>query len=676
MTTGAGPLVLGIALVGLFAAAPAALRWPRASYAVAATASLALVAAGVIALLFGNYAIGPWNGAIGEAESLRMDALSGFFAIVAGSVWVATSVYSIRYDVGHGPGLPIAYAATLGSIAVLLVATDFLVFLAAWEGMTLSAYWMILEAEGRAPRIFGAAFVFLAFGEASTVLVAVVIASLYAGTGSFAMTSSAMAGPLASVAFVAAVVGFGLKMGVAPFHMSEWLPIAHSSAPSNASAVLSSTLTLAGVYGLFRVLTLLAPGPAWWGGLLLVIGAISALLGAIFASVSEHVKGLPAYSTIENNGLILVALGIALIAMAEGLPALATFALFAAFFQAFAHAITKAGLFLFAGDVERATGTYDLSRARGIIRRADPLGSGATVVAALSLAAAPPLAGFVSEWMILESLFQSYQFSSPPLVFLGLLAGAVVALAAGLVLVAMLKFVGFTALWKPDRGDGATVRTGLGPPIAGLTAIVVGLGVASPWILRGLAPSVSVLAGTAVAAPVGGLLAVPVGWSIVSGGPQAIFGILSPPALPIAFGVGVLPAVAYYLGGRRPPSRRLPPWSGGRALPTAQGWYTSFGYSTGLRIMLRSVLGTREVRRAAGARGIAAEIRTPESYNVELEVLDVFKAIYDGLVRLVLGASAALKAAVMPGRIGRYLAYILGVVILVVIYVAVAFGAV
>ena len=117
--------------------------------------------------------------------------------------------------------------------------------------------------------------------------------------------------------------------------------------------MLSSTLTLAGVYGLFRLLVLLPAGPSWWGALVLTIGAISAFLGALFASVSEHSKGLPAYSTIENNGLILVALGVAMIARSDGLTTLFEFALFAAFFQAFAHAITKSALFLFAGFVER-----------------------------------------------------------------------------------------------------------------------------------------------------------------------------------------------------------------------------------------------------------------------------------------------------------------------------------
>ncbi|MHB8352532.1 MAG: proton-conducting transporter transmembrane domain-containing protein [Thermoplasmata archaeon] len=674
MNLGESVLLLG-AITALFGGAPAALMSRRLGYAVCFSGSLLFVAAGVAALTFGPFSAASWTGAIGEAEGLRMDALSGFFALTAGIVWAATSVYSIGYDRDHGPSLAVAYSLTIGAIAVLLCATNWILFLAAWETMTLAAYWMILEAVGRPIRIFSAAFVFLAFGEASTLLVAVAVGGLFAGSGSFAMAVIGPTDPIASLVFVAALVGFGLKMGVAPFHMSEWLPIAHASAPSNASAVLSATLTLAGVYGLFRVLSLLKTGPAWWGALLLAIGAVSALLGAIFASVSEHTKGLPAYSTIENNGLILVALGIGLMAESDGIRALAAFAFFAALFQALAHAVTKATLFLFAGEVERSARTFDLSRALGGVSEADPLGSGAAVIAALSLAAAPPLAGFVSEWMILESLFQSFRFSQPALVFLGLLAGATVALAAGLILVAMIKFVGFTALWKPVRPTEAVPTPGLRGPIAALTAVVVALGVLSPWILVFVAPTASVLLGGPPAtAPVGSLLALPHGWAIVSGSLGSPFGAITPPALPIALAVGVLPALAYY--GLRPkgPRRRVPAWAGGRAPLAVTETYTAFGYSTGLRIMLGGILGTREIRRTSGPV-FRAEIASPEPYDVELEVLDVFKPFYDALVRAVRSISDGMKQLIMPGHVGRYLAYLLGVLFIVLIYVALAFGA-
>ena len=150
-------------------------------------------------------------------------------------------------------------------------------------------------------------------------------------------------------------------MGIAPFHISEWLPIAHSSAPTNASAVLSATLTLMGVYGFITVISYLSQYDLWWGWIALIIGGISALLGALFASVSEHTKGLPAYSTIENNGLIVLAIGAFMLASHYHLFLLADFALIAALYHSFSHSISKASLFLIMGWISKVKGSFDLN---------------------------------------------------------------------------------------------------------------------------------------------------------------------------------------------------------------------------------------------------------------------------------------------------------------------------
>ncbi|MGA9839508.1 MAG: proton-conducting transporter membrane subunit [Thermoplasmata archaeon] len=661
--------LLTAAVIGLFAGAPLSLVRRRLGYATAAAASGLLLLVAIAAFVTGPVQGASWSGPLGDPESLRLDGLSAFFALAAAIVWITTSVYSLYYDDRSTPFLAMCYTVTLGSIALLVSSTSLLLFLIGWESMTLASYGMILQAYGRSGKVFSAAFVFLAFGEGSTLLVFVAVAGLRVMTGSFSEVPAAVGGSLATVVFVAGLIGFGLKMGVAPFHMSEWLPIAHSSAPSNASAVLSSTLTLAGAYGLFRILSLLpSPPPLWWGAVVLAIGAVSVLLGALFAAVSEHTKGLPAYSTIENNGLILVALGVAMIARTDGLTNLYVFALFAAFYQALAHAVAKTALFLSAGYIEHSSGTFDLNSLAGRARGADRTAYLGTLAATLSLAAAPPLAGFVSEWMVLEALFQSYRFSPQWVQFEGLLTGAAVALAAGLILVAMVKFMGFSLLWKPRTTPAAGRARGLAAPIAGAGAVILGIGVGAPWLLRFLTPTVAKFAGGAVVAPVGGLLSVPDGWSILSGSP---FGILSPPVIPLALLAGALVALGYYGLGHRRGARRIQPWMAG-SRPGADGeTYTSFGYSTGIRIMMRSILQTREVRTHVGSV-TQAELATPVSYNVDLEVLDVFKVFYDGLTRFGEEVSLILKSAIMPGRLGRYLAYILIVTLIVVIYVAAA----
>lgn len=660
-------LVLTLAIVAFFIGAALAVLGRRWAYAATLAGAIGLVVAAVDTILVGPVHGAAWTGPFGEPESFTLDGLSAFFALAAGLVWISTSVYSLYYDDRPSPLLALTYAITLGSIAVLLSASSFLLFLVGWESMTLGSFGMVLQASGRPPRVFSAALVFLAFGEASTLLVFLAAAGLRVAAGTFTILPVTISATLADFVFIAGLIGFGLKMGIAPFHMSEWLPIAHSSAPSNASAVLSSTLTLAGAYGLFRLMSVLPSPPAWWGALMLSIGAVSALLGALFASVSEHTKGLPAYSTIENNGLILVALGVALVARSEGLTTLYVFALFAAFYQALAHAVAKTALFLSAGYVEHATRTYDLNAVQGRAKDRAPGAVAAALVAPLSLAAAPPLAGFVSEWMILEALFQSFRFSPVALQFVGLLAGAAVALAAGLVLVAMVKYTAFSTLWQPSPPGPADRPAGLGSVLAVMAVALAALGIGAPWLLRFLTPSVSAFARVSVTAPVSGLLSIPFGWSIVSGSP---FGILSPPAVPIGIGVGLLIGLGYYALGRRAPFRRVLPWMAGSSSGQSGQTYTSFGYSTGVRIMFRSVLRTREVRARSGVLTPGGVMATP-AYHVELEVLDAFKVLYDDLVRLGIGISTALKEAIMPGRVGRYIAYLLVAMLVVVAYVAI-----
>ncbi len=662
----ASGLLLTLSVAAFFVGAALGPLGRRVAYLASLVGAAGLGIVAVVVLASGPVMGASWSGPLGDLEGLTLDPLSAFFALAAALVWIATSVYSLTYDDRASPLLAITYALTLGSIALLVAASNEVLFLIGWETMTLASYGMILQARGSSDRIYSAAFVFLAFGEASTLFIFLAFAGLRVGTGTFAFGPHLATGGLATLVFVAGLIGFGIKMGIAPFHLSEWLPIAHSSAPSNASAVLSSTLTLAGAYGLFRLVSLLADPPLWWGAAVLGIGAVSALLGALFAAVSEHTKGLPAYSTIENNGLILVALGVALLAQSDGLHDLYVFALFAAFYQALAHAIAKTGLFLSAGYIEHTAHTFDLNSVEGKAKGGDPGESGGTILATLSLAAGPPLAGFVSEWMVLEALFQSYRFGQPWVEFVGLLAGAAVALAAGLIVVAMVKFVGFSMLWRPRASSPGPREPRLGGVVGAIGAMVVAIGVAAPWVLRFIAPSVSGFAGAPVVAPVGQLLSVPTGWSILSGSP---FGILSPPMIPFVVLAGAAVALGYYALGRPRPRRRVPVWMAGSSPGQPGETYTSFGYGTGIRIMMRSVLSTREVRAETGESSLAG-VDAVAAYNVDLEVFDAFKLFYEALVRIGNGLSALLKSAVMPGRLGRYLAYILVVVLLVVIYIA------
>ncbi len=606
-------------------------------------------------------------------------------------MWLGTSVYSFRYDDDYSKGLSSLLVLTMLSMVIIILSGDAISFLIGWESMTIASFFMILQGKGKPDGIRKAAYLFLAFGEASTVFVMLAFAGIFGTIGSFnflAISSHQYAsGPIAAWIFITALIGFGLKMGIAPFHISEWLPIAHSSAPTNASAVLSATLTLMGVYGFIAVISHFSQYDLWWGWIALIVGAISALLGALFASVSEHTKGLPAYSTIENNGLIVVAIGAYMLASHYHLVLLADFALIAALYHSFSHSISKASLFLLMGWISKVKGSFDLNSTQHLVLISNKKTRIATnlsgLITILSLAAMLPLAGFVSEWMILEVLFQSFRFGDTSSQIIGILVGAIVALAAGMIIVAMTKAYGFgilssglTTTGRPKASKNEDI--GLEQSIKSSSPIkatfyyflilIVVIGVAAPGIFFLASNSAfQILKVRAFDSFVTGLLGVPAYFVILSGKP---FGGFSPTFTAI-FMVCLL-IVPFLISriGTKWRVRRTDGWFSGAELPTDPAeLYNSFGYSTPIRIMLNFVFRTKETIVQIGTNIVRPVILSPEEYFVELEVLDVFKQFYDVLAKFALFLSSNTARIVMPGRLGLYLLYIMVAFIFVLLYI-------
>jgi hydrogenase-4 component B len=672
--------------LGLFVIAIVAGRVSkRAAYILGAMGS-ASGAALALAVLLGSKTLSftLWNITQSSSVQIVVSTLGAYFLLISSLVWLGTCVYSLRYDDDYPKSLSSLLLLTMLSMIIILVSGDAITFLIGWETMTIASFFMILEGKGNRKDVINAAYLFLAFGEGSSVFIMLAFAGVYSSFNSldFLSASSTIAtGYIASWVFVAALIGFGLKMGIAPFHMSEWLPIAHSSAPSNASALLSATLTLMGVYGLINIVTHLAPFELWWGWIALAVGGISAMLGALFASASEHMKGLPAYSTIENNGLIVVAVGAYILSSYYRLTILADLALIAALYHAFSHSVSKGSMFLLMGWVSKIKGSFDLNKLGPTISAAKKTTYFAGLFTVLSLAAAPVLAGFVSEWLILEVLFQSFRYGDAGSQIIGTLVGGGAALAAGIIIVAMTKAYGFGVLWSQPKAEelsagpskdhnevtNSNKSFGISMSFAYFIALIIGVGVAAPGIfLLASDASIAVLHGSVYTTFVTGALGVPKYFVIISGNP---FGGFSPTFVAIfMLGLLAVPFLISQFGGTWR-VRRTTGWFSGLAQPKTQlELYNSFGYSTPIRIMLRFLFRTREniVRVGAVSKVV---ILSPEEYFVDVEVLDVFKIFYDGLARWSQSFSKFVGRRFMPGRLSNYLIYILLALIFVLLYV-------
>jgi hydrogenase-4 component B len=499
-------VVAGAAMVGAVAGAVTPVRFrPFAVGVLTAVVGLGGVLAGVSALGGGAWSLRlPDLLPLGTAE-LAVDPLSGAFLLLVGAVAVAAGVYSVGYtspgarhatDEGAGvPGRMLgAGSRTAQAMLPLFVAAMLLVPAAAsvttllvlWELMALTSLVLVL-AEHQARRSVADAGLWYAgmthAGLVAIMLGLVVFAADAGGESFTALRAGAadLSPGTRSLIFVLIFLGFGSKAGMVPVHV--WLPRAHPEAPSHVSALMSAAMVKLGLYGVIRVwFDLLGGGPRWWGVLVLAVGALSALYGVLQASVATDLKRLLGYSTTENVGLMLMAVGAAGMFAADGNRPLASLLMAAALLHAVNHAGFKALLFLGAGSVLRATGLRDLDRLGGLASRM-PFTTGLVAFGALAAAALPPGNGFVSEWLLLQGLIHSITGVGTPAAVIAItmpLAVGVVALTAGLGVATFVKAFGVGFLARPRSEPAAaavesplSMRVGMGLAAAACVALAL-----------------------------------------------------------------------------------------------------------------------------------------------------------------------------------------------------------
>ncbi|HEU4366835.1 MAG TPA: hydrogenase 4 subunit B [Methylomirabilota bacterium] len=523
---------------------------------------------------------------VADGLVFRLDALGAFFLALVGLLAVPCGIYGAGYSEAYEGRYSLRLLGAMLNLFLLTMslvpcAGNVLTFLLMWEGMSLTSYFLVLTETGE-PDTVQAAGWYLAMTHAGLALVLAAFLLLAGGAettafGDLRAAASTLSPVTRDAVFLLAVLGFGSKAGIIPLHV--WLPRAHPAAPSHVSALMSGVMIKLGVYGLLRVgLDLLGGGPAWWGALLVVLGAVSAVLGVLYALMENDLKRLLAYSSVENIGLIFIAVGTGALFLSLGTVSAATLALSAGLYHALNHAAFKGLLFLGAGSVLHATRTRDMNRLGGLIRRL-PWSALCFLIGALAIAGLPPLNGFVSEWLLFQSLLPGIGSAAPLVAPLMTLAVGILALTGGLAAAAFVKAFGITFLAIP-RSPAAehaheaplSMRIGLGI----LAVACAGLGLAAVPILSALG---TVLAGRA------GLPAVPakLGGGLSLSTPGA-FAQMSP--ILVALGLVVVTAGVWlgvrFLGAEG----RLcvgETWGCGRVVQTPRMEYTSTAFAEPLR---------------------------------------------------------------------------------------------
>jgi hydrogenase-4 component B len=589
----------------------------------------------------------------------RLDALSAFFLIVIGSVSAGVSAFAAGYfrkGEGTPPGLlAFEYHLFLASMALVVVADDAYAFMVMWETMALSSFFLV-TANHRIVEIQRAGYLYLLIAHIGAISILLCFGVLQANTGdyTFANMRAQQLSPFwASLAFLLALFGFGAKAGILPLHV--WLPEAHPAAPSPVSALMSGVMLKTAIYGVLRVFFDLLDTPLWWWGLLLlVVGLATALFGVVFAAVQVDMKRLLAYSSIENIGLLFAAIGLAVLFSAYGMQPMAALALTAVLYHVAGHAFFKSLLFVGTGAVLHATGERNLGKLGGLIRTM-PWVAWAMLVGVLASAGLPPLAGFVSEWLLLQSFLFSPALPSAFLNMLIPVVAALIALIAALAGYTMVKFFGIIFLGQPREEKLALARDASGWERIGMAWLVCGcvlLGLFPVQFIALIDPVTRSLIGAGMADTVaaGGWLLVPVAIERASYGP-AIFLLGVAASFALAF---VLVRTLYH--GRL---RRAAPWDCGYPWQNARMQDTAEGFGQPIRQIFEPFFRME--------RELPTPFDTEPRYRVS--VGDHFwHWLYLPLARAV-ERLASVIGLLQQGRIAVYLLYSFATLIAVLVVV-------
>ncbi|MGH7521200.1 MAG: proton-conducting transporter membrane subunit [Gemmatimonadales bacterium] len=584
--------------------------------------------------------LGPWV--------FGLDALSAVFLLAILGVGAACAFYGLSYlahERAHRAvgAAHLLFALLVATLALVVVARAALPFLIAWEGMAVAAY-LLVVLEHERPEVRRAGNIYVVATHVGTLLLFALFATWAADANDLSFAALAAHPPFpasrSGIILVVALIAFGLKAGAVPFHF--WLPEAHAAAPAHVSALMSGVVIKMGIYGLLRTLVLFGSPPPWWGWIVLALGAISGVLGVVWALAQHDLKRLLAFHSVENIGIILLGIGAGSLGLAYGHPPIAVLGFAGAALHTLNHALFKSLLFLGAGSVIHATGVREIDRLGGLARRM-PTTTVTFLVGSAAIVGLPPLNGFVSEWVVYQALLRGgTAHGAAQLLGLG---AVVLALIGALALACFVKVVGVLYLGTP-RAELATApqesAAGMVRPLIGLAAACVAIGLVPIVVVPPVLRVGSLVAGLRSGAPGGGLPA------DTAAGPATVF--------TVALALSLLAGWAVYAAVRRGQRRvEAATWGCGYPLPTPRMAYTASSFAAPLLGVFRSFSGVRTHRTALafathaidpvldgvllpawrGARAAAAWLRHAQRGGLSLYLLLVGAAVVASLLYLL-----------------------------------------
>ncbi len=610
------------------------------------------------------------------AIQFHVDGMASFFMLIIGVVTIAISVYSLGY-VGEFFGkhslkaLGFLFNLFVMSMLLVVASDNVFTFLVFWEAMSLASFFLVIY-EHTSENSIKAGMTYIIMTHLGTAFILGSFLVLYFQTGSLSFDtfrSSQTQIPLLikDIIFVLALIGFGTKAGLVPMHL--WLPQAHPSAPSNISALMSAVMIKTAIYGLVRVtLDFTAPSSpdsAWWGMLMVVTGSASALIGVLYAAIEKDIKRALAYSSIENIGIVVLGFGLSVIFISFGLKALAAFALLASMYHSLNHAAFKSLLFMGAGSILFGAHTKNMEQLGGLVKRM-PYTTLLFLIGAIAISALPPLNGFVSEWMTMQTLLSSHEVPNVMLQISISFASIVFALTAGIALATFVKIFGISFLSRPRSEHAENAKE---VPMSMVSGMAMA---AAACIVLGVVPSIG--AGAVASAfdiDTSQLtLAISPFESITS--PQNVQnlvpGSMSMPAIAVIMGSVAAAIVGFFIvtGSSRKTARRIyGTWDCGFGELDRRMQYTGTSLSQPIRTVFKALYKPHLSVQTDYYSDSNQYLK--KSIKVHSDTTNIFEdRLYSPVTRVTIGVFDKMRR-IQTGKINAYLLYVMIALVILLI---------
>lgn len=561
----------------------------------------------------------PWDMPLG-AIAVGMDRLSAFFLVPVFILCALAGIYGTGYLKKEISSRSVAaswffFNLLFASMILVCIARNGLLFLVAWEGMSLSSFFLV-AFEHEKGKVRKAAWTYLVATTLSAMFLLPMFLLLgkYSGSLNFSGFRMDLSSGTADLIFILALIGFGTKAGMMPFHI--WLPEAHPEAPSHVSAVMSGVMIKTGIYGLVRILAMMPGYPLWWGCLFIGLGSVSAVLGVLYALTQHDLKRLLAYSSVENIGIILLGIGTGLVGMGAGMPATAILGIAGALFHVISHAFFKGILFLGAGSVLHATGQREMDRLGGLFRRMPGTGT-AFLVGSAAVSGIPPLNGFIGEFLVFSGAFHGILGLSGKTAVPMAVTVVSLALTGGLAIACFTKAFGIVFLGESRSDQARNARE------SGRTMVV------PMWILSALCILLG-LFGWAAAQGVVSIAQSTFGIQLTDGVLQSLKALRSvgDASICLAAAFSIAFALRHFLLSRRK-LRKAVTWDCGYSFPSPKMQYTASSFTQPLVDLFHPVLKTKKLE-ASPKEFFPAEIRF-ESETPDLGKEGLFEPVFTGI---------------------------------------------